>query len=151
MARTITATRKNGEKGLRDGYQDITTRAEAELLARLKHLAIQYGGSLTDVYAALLKQFFVEEPWVNHNIWRKTKGLTETVKTKAETKTPDNKRLEVFVSQKRATGWVQVNLRVETALAKRVKQLAAAYGESPSTVLYTALCWWVFVKNYNKQ
>lgn len=134
--------------GVRKDYEDVTTRMPAEVLVDLKHrLAPRYGGTLTAMYDVMLKQFLADKPWEVGLRWRETQALSRREETVKEVRAGDGSTLTVPVTKTVATGWVQVNMRLEPNLAARVRSVAAANGVSPSTVLYTAVYYWIWYKN----
>jgi len=136
------------KSGIRKDYIDLTTRLPAEVLADLKHrLAPKFGGTLTKMYDVMLGEFLREKPWEKGLKWRETQALSRREETIKTVKTADGKVLETPVTTTVATGWVQVNMRLNPELAERVRSVAAINGVSPSTVLYTAVYFWVWYKN----
>lgn len=136
------------KSGLRKDYTDLTTRMPAPVLTDLKHrLAPLYGGTLLKMYDTMIRAFFREAPWLHGLKWRETQALSRREETIERVRAGDGSVLETPVTTTVATGWVQVNMRLEPELAERVKSVAAANGVSPSTVLYTAVYYWIWYKN----
>lgn len=129
----------------REGFVTLTTRVKHTMLLKLRNeLAPRYGGTLTAMYEAVLINFFRERPWVlRDNFWMKTQALSMRNEEKQERRQPDGRPLAVPVFWQQATGWVQVNMLVKEDLAEKVRMLAATEGVSSSSVLLTALVWWV--------
>lgn len=134
--------------GARKGYTDLTTRMPAQVLADLKHrLAPIYGGTLIKMYDVLVQAFLREAPWTRGLKWRETQALSRRLETIERVRAGDGSVLETPVTTTVATGWVQVNMRLDPELAERVKSVAAINAVSPSTVLYTAVHHWIWNKN----
>lgn len=127
---------------------DLTTFMPAPVLNDLKHrLAPLYGGTLIKMYDTMIRAFFREEPWLHGLKWRETQALSRREETIERVRVGDGSALETPVTTTVATGWVQVNMRLEPELAERVKAVADTNGVSPSTVLYTAVYYWIWYKN----
>ena len=134
--------------GIRKDHVDLTTRLPSAVMTDLKHrLAPMYGGTLTAMYAVMLQTFLRDTPWHFGLKWRETQALSRREETVKRTTTDDGQPLDVPVTTTVATGWIQVNMRTDETLAARVKSVAAANGVSPSTVLYTAVYYWIWYKN----
>ncbi|MDA8093704.1 MAG: hypothetical protein M0T84_07275 [Betaproteobacteria bacterium] len=139
---------KRFKAGKRAGYVDITTRVPSPALRYLKELALKsYGGMLTDMYKIMIEEWFQRELWAKGFPWRKTQALSRREVVEEIREHPDGTKMVVPITVTRATGWVQVNMRIPEALNERVRGLAFQYGESPSTVLYTIIFWWTWWKN----
>ena len=136
------------KKGVRKDFVDITTRLPAPVMTDLKHrLAPRYGGTLMSLYDTLIRTFLHEAPWALGLKWRETQALSRREETIVVVKTDDGSPLETAVTNTVATGWIQVNMRSPEDLALRVKSVAGNNGVSPSTVLYTAVYYFIWYKN----
>lgn len=139
------------KKGKRAGFVDLTTRAPAEVLADLKHrLAPKFGGTLTAMFDVMLRTFLADKPWEKGLAWRETKALSVRQEDVRVVYTEAGHALETPITTTVATGWVQVNMRLEPVLADRVLSVSAINGVSPSTVLYTAIYYWIWYLNPTK-
>ncbi len=136
------------KSGIRKDYVDLTTRLPAPVMADLKHrLAPTYGGTLTAMYDVMMRTFLRDMPWLYGLKWRETQALSRREETIKRTTTADGQALDVPVTTTVATGWIQVNMRLNETLAERIKSAALANGVSPSTVLYTGVYYWIWYKN----
>jgi len=136
------------KSGIRKDYVDITTRVTSDVMTDLKHrLAPLFGGTLTAMYDIMLNTFLREKPWENGLRWRETQALSRREETIETRRTLDGKTLDVPVTKTIATGWIQINMRVTQEMAERVKSVARNNGVSPSTVLYTAVYYWIWYRN----
>ena len=134
--------------GTRKDYRDVTTRLPAEVLTDLKHrLAPLYGGTLIKMYDTMLRTFLHDAPWSAGLRWRETQALSRREEKLLTVRAGDGSALETPVTTTVATGWVQVNMRLHPELADRIWSLAAVNGVSSSTVLYTAVYYWICYKN----
>lgn len=121
---------------LRKDYTDLTTRMPAPVLNDLKHrLAPLYGGTLLKMYDTMIRAFFREGPWLHGLKWRDPQ-----LPFRGDESTQNIHAVD-------APGWKQVNIPMKPELAERVQQVAEANKVSPSTVLYTAVYYWIWYKN----
>ncbi len=139
---------KKFTEGKRAGYVDITTRSPAQVLNYMRYeIAPKVGGTLTEMYAVMIDEWFKARLWERGFPWRKTMALSKREEQSAKLRTGDGAVVAADVTITKATGWVQVNMRLQEAQANRVRALAQLVGESPSTVLYTIIFWWTWFRN----
>lgn len=140
---------KRFTEGKRAGYVDITTRAPAQVLSYMRYeIAPKIGdGKLTDMYAIMIDEWFKARLWERGFPWRKTMALSKREEQSTALRTGDGAVVAADVTITKATGWVQINMRLREEQAARVRALAQLVGESPSTVLYTIIFWWSWFKN----
>lgn len=134
--------------GKRAGYVNLTTRVPGGVINDLKHrLAPIFGGTLTTMYGVMLNVFLTDRPWEHGYAWRETKNLVTRREDTKSTFTTDGRPIEAAVTVTKATGWLQISLRLDPVLAGRVQSAAAINGVSVSAFLYTAIHYWIMDRN----
>jgi hypothetical protein len=113
----------------------VPTRCPSEIYRYLKGLSPFLGPSLTNMFEEMMTRFIDERPWDHGLLWRKPKTAMTFAGGKAG-----------------RTGWEQVNIQLEEALAEKVRLTALACNQSRACFCYTAMFWWVqYIYPPNKQ
>lgn len=129
-------------------HVDLITYMPKPVLADLKRrLAPRHNDSLTEMYDRMIRSFFREGPWLHGLKWREMQLPFRSEEIADPIPDVDGSMIEAPATLMTPTGWVQVDMPMESELAERVKSVAAANGVSPSTVLYTAVYYWIWYKN----